>query len=371
MFKSFNELKKYISAKENAEFIKLCIAKSRTIEGARQKGVKREINPELKYYQLLYMCIHSGSRVSKSSGIRPTQKTYRQGCPFKLRLTASSNGAYLQVVEFLDKHNHVHNKETYSCLVRHQFPNRPNKALRRQIINKHGIRKLIQQQQLEQTQETLTNEHYLASEYFIEHTLENIENEEVEYVDDVVVEYVENEMVDNDANVEVEYVENVLVDNDGNGEVEYVENQEDVKNVEVENIKNIKVERFKNKRVKAQNIMSNEKVLSQSLNKLYVVNSKVSQLASLVAEAPIDVFCQRLNVLDDLLSFWTNNKEVLLLPVGGNNCDEKSKSLNTTTTSDHAYSLNSSRKFANPLINIQLSNSYNELALDMLSLPLQ
>ncbi|XP_046661879.1 uncharacterized protein LOC124355028 isoform X1 [Homalodisca vitripennis] len=109
-FSSFDQLKTWISNKEKTDNIKLRIGDSRTIACVRKRGIIRFINEQLKYYEITYRCIHSGHRISKSSGQRPGQSTFRIGCPFFMRLSASSDGQHLVVQKFLDQHNHEHTK---------------------------------------------------------------------------------------------------------------------------------------------------------------------------------------------------------------------------------------------------------------------
>lgn len=74
-FYSFDDVQKFISKKEDNEFIQLYIADSQTLESAKRTGrVKRNIKSHLKYYQLTYRCIHSSEHKSSSTGKRPGQR---------------------------------------------------------------------------------------------------------------------------------------------------------------------------------------------------------------------------------------------------------------------------------------------------------
>lgn len=74
-FFSFDDVQKFITNKEDTEFIQLYIADSRTVESVKRTGrVKRNIKSDLKYYQLTYRCIHSSECKSSSTGKRPGQR---------------------------------------------------------------------------------------------------------------------------------------------------------------------------------------------------------------------------------------------------------------------------------------------------------
>jgi len=65
-----NSLNNY-EAKHYCNFTK---SNSRTIEGAKKKGLKRYINPKLEYAEIDYVCVNGGQYKTQSKGIRPQQR---------------------------------------------------------------------------------------------------------------------------------------------------------------------------------------------------------------------------------------------------------------------------------------------------------
>jgi len=71
---SLVHLEKAIKKFEESENCNLSKFNTRTIEGAKRKGLKRNLNPELEYACLNYMCVQGGQYKSRSNGIRPNQR---------------------------------------------------------------------------------------------------------------------------------------------------------------------------------------------------------------------------------------------------------------------------------------------------------
>lgn len=73
-FSSLVHLEEAIKKFEDNENCNLSKFNTRTIEGAKRKGLKRHINPELEYACLNYMCVQGGEYKSRSNEIRPNQR---------------------------------------------------------------------------------------------------------------------------------------------------------------------------------------------------------------------------------------------------------------------------------------------------------
>lgn len=69
-FRSIDALEKKLKSFESSTFTKFWKREARTIEAA-QKRIDRHLNPDLKYYQLKYACIHGGQ------AFRPKSKGFR------------------------------------------------------------------------------------------------------------------------------------------------------------------------------------------------------------------------------------------------------------------------------------------------------
>jgi len=73
-FSSLVELENSIKAYEIKHFCNFTKFSSRTIEGAKNKGLLRYINPVLEYSAIDYMCVQGRQYKSKSKGMRPQQR---------------------------------------------------------------------------------------------------------------------------------------------------------------------------------------------------------------------------------------------------------------------------------------------------------
>ena len=68
-FKSFQSLQEYISSYETEDFVELWIRDLRSISVA-QGRVKRKLSEEIRYYELMYACIHVGKKVKPRAAIK-------------------------------------------------------------------------------------------------------------------------------------------------------------------------------------------------------------------------------------------------------------------------------------------------------------
>uniref|UniRef100_A0A131XS24 Putative mumet1 n=1 Tax=Ixodes ricinus TaxID=34613 RepID=A0A131XS24_IXORI len=117
-FSSFAELATAIAEFQDTNFVQFWINSSRTIAGARKKGVKRHINEDLVYTEITYSCTHGGRKYkSQSTGARPNQRTYRIGCTAMIRAVASKDGKHLVITVMDNEHQHPVSEACYR-----QFP---------------------------------------------------------------------------------------------------------------------------------------------------------------------------------------------------------------------------------------------------------
>lgn len=117
-FSSFAELATAIAEFQDTNFVQFWINSSRTIAGARKKGVKRHINEDLVYTEITYSCTHGGRKYkSQSTGARPNQRTYRIGCTAMIRAVASKDGKHLVITVMDNEHQHPVSEDCYR-----QFP---------------------------------------------------------------------------------------------------------------------------------------------------------------------------------------------------------------------------------------------------------
>ena len=74
-FSSYNDLSKAVEWYQNENFIQLYRRDSRNIEATLKRAPNRKFNPEIKYSELVYSCIHGGKKFkSESKGKRPHQQ---------------------------------------------------------------------------------------------------------------------------------------------------------------------------------------------------------------------------------------------------------------------------------------------------------
>ncbi|KAF0696681.1 PHD domain-containing protein, partial [Aphis craccivora] len=66
-FSSFNELENSLISYEAKHFCDFTKSNSRTIGGTK-KGLKRYINPQLKYAEIDYVCVNGGEYKNQSKG---------------------------------------------------------------------------------------------------------------------------------------------------------------------------------------------------------------------------------------------------------------------------------------------------------------
>ena len=59
----FTSFESKFECHKNAIFVELWKRDSRTLAGARKRGIKKPIKPELRYYEVKYHCILGGERL--------------------------------------------------------------------------------------------------------------------------------------------------------------------------------------------------------------------------------------------------------------------------------------------------------------------
>lgn len=106
-FSSLEQLSAALKVYEETTFTQFWRSSSRTISGARKKGLKRPIKEELVYSEIIFSCANGGRKyTSKSTGARPNQRTFKIGCTARIKVVASADGDYLEVKLLDNAHNH-------------------------------------------------------------------------------------------------------------------------------------------------------------------------------------------------------------------------------------------------------------------------
>ena len=109
-FRSYQELQRAINTLEKVQNINFWIRDSRSIKAAK-RCVNISICPALQYYKIKYACIKGGRPYeSKSTGARPTQRTFKDGCNAFINVCARKDGQRLVVIKLNLQHTHPTNK---------------------------------------------------------------------------------------------------------------------------------------------------------------------------------------------------------------------------------------------------------------------
>lgn len=156
-FGSFRELQSRISELEKENSLSLYIRDSRTIEAARKKGLKREIEGSLVYYFLRFACYHGGRRFqSRSTGSRPNQSTYQMECPFCIWIKANAAGTRLVITKIEATHNHEIIKAVVDSLPKRRRLDERERSDVIHMLDRHCNKWLIKQRILRQTGKNIT-----------------------------------------------------------------------------------------------------------------------------------------------------------------------------------------------------------------------
>ncbi|CAN8005095.1 unnamed protein product [Ixodes hexagonus] len=106
-FSKFSDLSAALAEYQDTNFVQFWTSSSRTIAGARKKGVKRHLNDDLVYTEITYSCTHGGRKYkSQSTGARPNQRTFKTDCTAMIKVVASKDGEHLVVSVMDDQHQH-------------------------------------------------------------------------------------------------------------------------------------------------------------------------------------------------------------------------------------------------------------------------
>lgn len=74
-FSSYEDLQAAVRQYEDDNYVQFWVNSSRTIAAAKNKGLKRGVDPALKFAEIEYVCINGGRKfTSRSTGERPNQK---------------------------------------------------------------------------------------------------------------------------------------------------------------------------------------------------------------------------------------------------------------------------------------------------------
>ncbi|XP_065905426.1 uncharacterized protein [Dysidea avara] len=147
-FSSYKDLKNRVEEFEKINFVQLAHRDSGTLAAAAKRAPKvvEKANKELVYYSIVLTCVLGGKKHKcEGSGVRPTQKTIKQGCPASVKLCLTEDCQQLTVSHVNMNHNHDVNKEMYSHLPRQRQLNSTEKDEAKVFLGMKANKKLLQQ----------------------------------------------------------------------------------------------------------------------------------------------------------------------------------------------------------------------------------
>ncbi|KAK7114682.1 hypothetical protein V1264_000704 [Littorina saxatilis] len=143
-FASYEEFQQALVGYEKSTFVQLWKRDSRTLAAAQGRCPNRKFNSAIKFYELTYSCVHGGKKHhSKSTGLRPNQKTFKIECPFTLKLRANPEGTHLLVTKFDNIHNHNVLECLYNVMPAQRRLNKEDKEKAKEMLKVNADRKLL------------------------------------------------------------------------------------------------------------------------------------------------------------------------------------------------------------------------------------
>jgi hypothetical protein len=100
---------------EGRNFCELWKRDVRTLVAALKQAPKRvaDANLSLNYYFVKLCCKFGGRSVKQREDRQHDTKSFKQGCPFEVCLSLSSDGAMLDVLKINQSHNHPLSEDIY------------------------------------------------------------------------------------------------------------------------------------------------------------------------------------------------------------------------------------------------------------------
>ena len=156
----FAELEDFLHFKktfEDSNFCQLYNKDVRYLKAAEKRVPKRVAlaKTSLKYYSLLLYCKFGGKPNASKERTRKT-KSFRQGCPFQIYISLSSDGQALELRTLNESHNHSLFKELYTHLPRQRAMSLEEKKDVKDALNLKANKKLLQQKIEEKSGKKIT-----------------------------------------------------------------------------------------------------------------------------------------------------------------------------------------------------------------------
>uniref|UniRef100_A0A8D8QF81 Zinc finger SWIM domain-containing protein 3 n=1 Tax=Cacopsylla melanoneura TaxID=428564 RepID=A0A8D8QF81_9HEMI len=149
-FNSYESLKSFVKDYEKEKFVQLSVQSSSKIETQKSKSVSlihsklANANKDLVYSTIKYRCIHGSNFKSQGNGQRKTQ-TFKQGCPFSLKISLSADAQKLRISDLVETHNHGMSEEVFKSLPRQRLLDANEKEAVQEMLALRCNKKLIKQ----------------------------------------------------------------------------------------------------------------------------------------------------------------------------------------------------------------------------------
>ena len=116
-FSSYTQLEEKLKSYQSTNYVQMWKRDSRTIVTAQKRMPNRRFNPDIKYCELWYSCVHGGRKhISNSQAQRPHQSSFKADLPYQLKLRFSEDGQRLVITNYVSDHSHEVCKQQYNLL---------------------------------------------------------------------------------------------------------------------------------------------------------------------------------------------------------------------------------------------------------------
>ncbi|XP_043279783.1 uncharacterized protein [Venturia canescens] len=144
-FDSITQLEESVAAFGKKVYCVYYKRDSTTIEQCKNRGISRPLNANLKYYRLVYRCIHGGKTFkSLTKGIR-SSSTFQQECPAMISFICNRDGNKLVLNKMINNHNHICAKKLYDFLPQVRAMTTDEKTQVKELLDIRADKKMVKQ----------------------------------------------------------------------------------------------------------------------------------------------------------------------------------------------------------------------------------
>uniref|UniRef100_A0A8D9AW04 Protein FAR1-RELATED SEQUENCE 6 n=1 Tax=Cacopsylla melanoneura TaxID=428564 RepID=A0A8D9AW04_9HEMI len=157
LFDNFDSLKCFIKEYEETNFVQLGIWHSLKLETQKARSQNNSkasklkmAKKELVYCTITYKCIHGGEFKTTGNGQRKTP-SFKQNCPFSLKVNLSRNAQNLVITNIAPDHNHEISETVFKSLPRQRQLSDDQKAEVKEMLYLRCNKKLVRKHMVEST----------------------------------------------------------------------------------------------------------------------------------------------------------------------------------------------------------------------------